>query len=195
MGWEFMSHSVKESFILWHIGTLVIITEGRRCRPGRDRMVVGFTTTCTLVPITTKVLLHGGIGSSIDRSEEYHTWKMYSTISRPSVWFSFNVTFINISVISWRSVLMVEDTEVPAENHRAPLSYVEVAFSYRVYFCCSIHVNLWIFYCYILKLKFPQAYFYTGLCIVSRFVNVCGVSVLHFISTIWLFDFLTIMTV
>jgi hypothetical protein len=63
----FMSHSVKESFILWHIGTLVIITEGRRCRPGRDRMVVGFTTTCTLVPITTKVVslnpVHGEVYS------------------------------------------------------------------------------------------------------------------------------------
>ena len=29
----------------------------------------------------------------------------------------FNATFNNISVISWRSVLM-EDTGVPAENHR-----------------------------------------------------------------------------
>ena len=30
----------------------------------------------------------------------------------------FNATFNNISVISWRSVLMVEDTRVPDENHR-----------------------------------------------------------------------------
>jgi len=30
----------------------------------------------------------------------------------------FNVTFNNISVISWRSVLLVEETEVPGENHR-----------------------------------------------------------------------------
>jgi hypothetical protein len=29
----------------------------------------------------------------------------------------FNVTFNNISVISWRSVLLVEETEVPGENH------------------------------------------------------------------------------
>ena len=30
----------------------------------------------------------------------------------------FNATFNNISVISWRSVLMVEETGIPKENHR-----------------------------------------------------------------------------
>ena len=30
----------------------------------------------------------------------------------------FNTTFNNISVISWRSVLLVEETGVPEENHR-----------------------------------------------------------------------------
>ena len=29
----------------------------------------------------------------------------------------FNVTFKNISVKLWRSVLLVEETEVPEENH------------------------------------------------------------------------------
>jgi hypothetical protein len=29
----------------------------------------------------------------------------------------FNVTFINISVISWWSVLLVEETKIPGENH------------------------------------------------------------------------------
>ena len=29
----------------------------------------------------------------------------------------FNATFNNISVISWRSVLLVEEIEVPGENH------------------------------------------------------------------------------
>jgi len=37
------------------------------------------------------------------------------------VWFKFimvfNATFNNISAISWGSVLMVEETEVPGENH------------------------------------------------------------------------------
>ena len=34
----------------------------------------------------------------------------------------FNATFNNISVISWRSVLLVEDTGVPGENHRPAAS-------------------------------------------------------------------------
>jgi hypothetical protein len=29
-----------------------------------------------------------------------------------------NVTFINISIILWRSVLLVEEIKVPVENHR-----------------------------------------------------------------------------
>jgi hypothetical protein len=30
----------------------------------------------------------------------------------------FNATFNNISVISWQSVLLVEETGVPGDNHR-----------------------------------------------------------------------------
>ena len=29
----------------------------------------------------------------------------------------FNATFNNISVISWQSALLMEETEVPGENH------------------------------------------------------------------------------
>jgi hypothetical protein len=35
----------------------------------------------------------------------------------------FNATFKNISVISWQLVLLVEETEVPGENHRPARSY------------------------------------------------------------------------
>ena len=35
----------------------------------------------------------------------------------------FNATFNKISVISWRSVLLVEGTGVPSENHRPVASY------------------------------------------------------------------------
>jgi hypothetical protein len=39
-------------------------------------------------------------------------------------WFMmFNVTFNNISVISWRSVLLMEQTEVPRGNHWHTLSH------------------------------------------------------------------------
>jgi hypothetical protein len=35
----------------------------------------------------------------------------------------FNATFNNISVISWQSVLLVEETGVPGENHRPAASH------------------------------------------------------------------------
>ena len=35
----------------------------------------------------------------------------------------FNATFNNISVISWRSVLLVKETGVPRENHIPATSY------------------------------------------------------------------------
>jgi hypothetical protein len=37
--------------------------------------------------------------------------------------FWFNATFNNISVILWRSVLLVEETEVPRENHQPAASH------------------------------------------------------------------------
>ena len=36
----------------------------------------------------------------------------------------FNATFNNISVISWRSVLLVEETEVPGENHGTATNFI-----------------------------------------------------------------------
>jgi hypothetical protein len=36
----------------------------------------------------------------------------------------FNATFINISIISWRSVLLEEDTRWPGENHRPVASCI-----------------------------------------------------------------------
>jgi hypothetical protein len=40
------------------------------------------------------------------------------------VWFMvFNATFNNISVISWQSVLLVEETGIPRENHRPVASH------------------------------------------------------------------------
>jgi len=35
----------------------------------------------------------------------------------------FNAIFNNISVISWQSVLLVEETGVPGENHRPVTSH------------------------------------------------------------------------
>jgi hypothetical protein len=41
-----------------------------------------------------------------------------------------NATFNNNSVISWRSVLLVEETAVPGENHRPVGSHIML---YQVY--------------------------------------------------------------
>ena len=38
----------------------------------------------------------------------------------------FNATFNNISVISWRSVLLMEETGVPRENHRPAASNIQL---------------------------------------------------------------------
>jgi hypothetical protein len=35
----------------------------------------------------------------------------------------FNATFNNISVILWRSALLVEETKVPVENHQPAASH------------------------------------------------------------------------
>jgi hypothetical protein len=42
----------------------------------------------------------------------------------------FNATFNNISAISWQSVLLVEETEVPRENHRAVASHLQTSYEY-----------------------------------------------------------------
>ena len=41
-----------------------------------------------------------------------------------------NVTFNNIPVISWRSVLLVEETRVPGENHRPVTSHLQTLSHY-----------------------------------------------------------------
>jgi hypothetical protein len=45
----------------------------------------------------------------------------------------FNATFNNISVISWPSVLLVEETGVPGENHRPVTDELYHIMLYRVH--------------------------------------------------------------
>jgi hypothetical protein len=42
-----------------------------------------------------------------------------------------NAIFNNISVISWRSVLLVEETGVPRENHRPEIVEKNITKMYR----------------------------------------------------------------
>jgi len=57
----------------------------------------------------------------------------------------FSATFNNISVISWRSVLLIEETRVPRENHHVNIIHV----LYRKYFNrghSPCIISIWIFY-------------------------------------------------
>ena len=45
----------------------------------------------------------------------------------------FNTTFNNISIISWRSVLLVEETGVPGKNHRRKSMKIYRTVLYRVH--------------------------------------------------------------
>jgi hypothetical protein len=48
-------------------------------------------------------------------------------ICRWNGWFMvFNVTFNIISVISWRCILLVEETGVPGENHQLLIGIIEM---------------------------------------------------------------------
>jgi hypothetical protein len=52
----------------------------------------------------------------------------------------FNATFNNISVISWRSVLLVEETEGPGENHR-PVATHRQTLSHNVVHLALIEIR------------------------------------------------------
>jgi len=61
----------------------------------------------------------------------------------------FNATFNNISAISWRSVLMVEETGVLEENHRPDKVYHIML--YRGFYCHNCKLVLYTHYHYILS--------------------------------------------
>jgi len=61
--------------------------------------------------------------------------RSHNTCSYPHVVFDidtltrvrvFNATFNNISVVSWRSALLVEETGEPGENHRPAASHLQM---------------------------------------------------------------------
>ena len=50
----------------------------------------------------------------------------------------FNATLNNISVISWRSIFLVEETGVPGENHRPVASHWQTLSQ-----CCIEYTSTW----------------------------------------------------
>ena len=53
----------------------------------------------------------------------------------------FKATFKNISVISWRSVLFVEETGGPGENHRSVASHCQTLSHYNVVHLALIEIR------------------------------------------------------
>ena len=53
----------------------------------------------------------------------------------------FNATFNNISVISWQSVLLVEETGVPEENHQ-PAATQRLTLSHKVVLSTPRHERI-----------------------------------------------------
>jgi hypothetical protein len=69
----------------------------------------------------------------------------------------FNATFNNISVTSWRSVLLVEETGGPGENYRPVASHCQTLSHYVVHFTlidkrkiCKINIKTSLYYLYLI---------------------------------------------
>ena len=58
----------------------------------------------------------------------------------------FNVTFINISAMSWRSVLLVEETGGPGENHRPVTSHWWAFLDHAIYCTLLVYVEFRFFF-------------------------------------------------
>jgi hypothetical protein len=90
----------------------------------------------------------------------------------------FNATFSNISGISWRSVLLVEETRVPGENHR--------------HFASRWQIKLYHFMLYRVHCRNRMVVGFTHTCAINvyhhwgrhgrmvvRFTHTCAISVYH----------------
>jgi hypothetical protein len=100
-----------------------------RGRRGRDRMAFGFTTTCAI--------------------SVYHHLKLW--VRNRSRWgvldTTCNATFNNISVISWWSVLLVEETrKKPPTCHKSPTNFITCWFEYT---WVSIPLSLFLYITFI----------------------------------------------
>jgi hypothetical protein len=94
-------------------------------RCGGDRMVVGFTTTSAISAYHNWCEFESRSG----RGVQHYVIKFVSDLQQVGGFLMrfrfmvFNTTFNNISAISSRSVLLVEETRGPRENHRPVASH------------------------------------------------------------------------
>ena len=74
--------------------------------------------------VFTVICLNSLLYNSLKLELEYSSFA-YSKASKTEVCFEVRVIFNNISFISWRSVLLVEETGVPGENHPSAVSHCQ----------------------------------------------------------------------
>jgi len=97
------------------------------------------------------------VSTAVDMSLQQEWKKKHYTISNGLIWFGsmvLNATFNNISVILWRSVLLVEETGVSGENHRSIASFWQTLSHNVVHLALSrirIHNMSWTFFSQNLK--------------------------------------------
>jgi hypothetical protein len=113
-----IGHKYSSPSILCYIFRIKPLFLGRR---GRDSMVVAFTTTYAI-----SAYHHWccEFESRSGRGVQHYVIKFVSDLRQVGVFSGysrvrvmvFNATFNNISVKSWQSVLLVEETGVPWEN-------------------------------------------------------------------------------
>jgi hypothetical protein len=74
----------------------------------------------------------------------YYTLQHFLNIPKPIIWFDlilmFNATFNNISGISWRPVVVVEEARLPGENHRPWASTVKI-YHLRLRVDCTLYCH------------------------------------------------------
>jgi len=107
-------------------------TTGATNSKSEDRREINMETCCSFLwQVAVCVLLHNFVYHD-SRVLCYcnvmitNSGRSVAIFNCKMVWFGcmvFNVTFNNISVISWRSVLLVKETGGPGENHRSVASH------------------------------------------------------------------------
>ena len=114
----FPTCNMHKTFVRWCFMILYYFFVSDACIPTLCKYHKDKRTNCGIVIIfyTTAKMFQSYYGLSLFSStsvdEMVFIWLIWFDI------FVFNATFSNISAISWRPVLVVEEAGVPGENHR-----------------------------------------------------------------------------
>ena len=102
----------------------------------------------------------------------------------------FNATFNKISVISWWSVLLVEETGVPAENHQLPYDNNHDDPILYIRGSCCLLVHFYKTFVYLKHFEPKRVYVFMNLLSVlssRHHSNFSTVDELHFMNSLFIF--------